>query len=125
MKYEVSDLQTLRAALDGFCSYLKMCDISEESLFDSRLVVSELAGNVLKHTRSSAVVEGELVNGKIEVEVRSETPFRPPVRSALPESVYAENGRGLFLVDCVSEKRFFTPEGGIRVIVHTRYNTEK
>lgn len=124
MNFEVKDLQMLRAALDCFCDFLERSDIAEESIFDSRLVLSELASNVLKHSAQKAFIEGGIVNGKIEVEVSSPSKFVPPEKTSLPE-VTSEHGRGLYLVDKVGEKRFITPTGGIRVVIRTVYKNEE
>lgn len=124
MNFEVKDLQMLRAALDCFCDFLERSDIAEESIFDSRLVLSELASNVLKHSCEKAVIEGDIVNGKIEVEVTSPSKFVPPEKTTLPE-ITSEHGRGLYLVDKVGEKRFITPAGGIRVVIHTVYKNQE
>ncbi len=123
MKFEVNDLQMLRACLDVFCNFLEEADIAEQSIFDSRLVLSELAGNVLRHAGEKAHIQGAIVNGKIEVEVNSESRFLPPEQSKLPD-LYAEHGRGLYLVDEVGEKRIITPAGGIRVIIKTTYKNQ-
>ncbi|MBQ9081858.1 MAG: hypothetical protein IJY26_04440 [Clostridia bacterium] len=124
MDFEVKNLNMLRAALDSFCEFLQGLDISEESIFDSRLVLSELASNVLKHSADTAFIKGGIVNGKIEVEVSSPARFAPPEKTSLP-ALDSEHGRGLYLVDKVGEKRFLTPTGGIRVVIHTVYKREE
>ena len=120
MKFEVSDLQSLRAALDCFCRFLQQEEVAEESIFDSRLVLSELAGNVLRHTKGVAHVRCGIVDGKVQVEVSSSAAFRPPEHPRLP-ATDAESGRGLYLVDKIGECRSVTAEGGIRVVIRTRY----
>ncbi len=120
MKFEVNDLRTLRAALDRFCQFLKDEDVCEESIFDSRLVLSELAGNVLRHTESTARIRCGIVDGKVQVEVSSATAFCPPEKPCLP-AAEAESGRGLYLVKEIGELCSATAEGGIRVVIRTRY----
>lgn len=120
MEFEVGDLRGLRAALDRFCQFLEEEDVSEESIFDSRLVLSELAGNVLRHTEGVARICCGIVDGKVQVEVSSETGFCPPEKPCLP-AADAESGRGLYLVDKISECHSMTAEGGIRVVIRTRY----
>ncbi len=123
MKFEVGDVQALRAALNRFCQFLEESKVAEESIFDSRLVLSELAGNVLRHTSGHARIFCGIVDGKIEVEVRSDTRFCPPENPCLP-AADSENGRGLYLVNTIGESLAVTEEGGIRVIIRTRYENE-
>ena len=124
MKIEVSDARALRDALDRFCQYLQSSDVAEESIFDSRLVLSELAGNVLKHSCGSARLRLDIVGGKIEVEVRSDNFFCPPEKPCLP-AADSESGRGLYLVDKICECRSVTKEGGLRVVIRTHYNRKE
>ncbi|MBO5782789.1 MAG: ATP-binding protein [Clostridia bacterium] len=120
MNFEVKDFLSLHKALDDFCEFLTHAGIAEESVFDSRLIVSELATNVLKHARATAFIEGGIFNGKIEVEIFSNAKFNAPEKSVLPDET-AEHGRGLYLVDKIGESRSTTPKGGIRVVVRTQY----
>jgi anti-sigma regulatory factor (Ser/Thr protein kinase) len=122
MNFEVRDFQTLRTALDAFCNFLREACVAEDSIFDSRLVLSELANNVLQHSSGVAIISGEIREKKVEVEVRSSEPFVPPEKSVLPDCT-AECGRGLFLIDKIGERRYLTPEGGIRVVIKTKYKT--
>lgn len=120
MNFQVEDFDSLRRALNRFEEFFRSSGVADDSIFDSRLVLCELAANVLKHSQGIATVMGEIVDRRIEVEVRSTVPFSPPEKSALPDCL-AESGRGLYLVDAVGEKRFMTPAGGIRVIIKTEY----
>jgi anti-sigma regulatory factor (Ser/Thr protein kinase) len=120
MDFEVRDFKTLRAALNTFCDFLREARVAEESIFDSRLVLSELANNVLQHSGGKAIVVGEIREKKVEVEVRSLKPFVPPEKPLLPDCT-AERGRGLYLVDKIGERRYLTPDGGIRVVIKTKY----
>ena len=49
--------------------YLEESDIPEENVFDSKLVVSELVGNVLRHSDGVASLEGEIQGEFIELKV--------------------------------------------------------
>lgn len=120
MDFEVRDFEMLHAALDSFTDFLRKNNISDDSIFDSRLILSELASNVLQHSSGTANIQGEIVEDRIEVEVRSTESFVPPEKSVLPDCT-AERGRGLYIVDTVGEKRFLTAAGGIRVVIKTEY----
>jgi anti-sigma regulatory factor (Ser/Thr protein kinase) len=120
MEFEVRDFCSLRAALDTFCNYLRERRVAEDSVFDCRLVLSELTANVLQHSGGTATISGEIREEKIEVEVRSTDPKNPPEKSVLPDCT-AECGRGLYLIDKLSERRYLSDRGGIRVVIKTKY----
>ena len=61
-----------------------------------------------------AAVEDAAQKQNIRLKINSTSPFTPPETSGLPH-VYAEHGRGLFLVDSVCEERITTEDGGILV----------
>ncbi len=114
MIFKVENYQTLRRVVEDVSSFLLERDVPTERVFDSRLVMSELVGNVLRHSKGIATLGVELNEGFVELHVYSEIPFSPPAFSRKAD-VYAENGRGLFLVDSVSTERRTTAEGGILV----------
>lgn len=114
MVFEIKNYETMQAAIAQVCRFFEELRVPSERVFDSKLVMSELVGNVLRHTNGKATLRGELNGGCIELTVSASTPFIPPQKSCLAE-VYAESGRGLFLVDAVCEKRILTNEGGILV----------
>ncbi|MBQ7368081.1 MAG: hypothetical protein IJW60_00035 [Clostridia bacterium] len=114
MIFKVENYQTLRRAVEDVSSFLSERDVPTERIFDSRLVMSELIGNVLRHAKGIATLGVEVREGFVELHVCSETPFTPPAFSRKAD-LYAESGRGLFLVDSVSAERKTTAEGGILV----------
>ncbi len=120
MDFEVKNFESLRFALNEIAEFLRENGIADDSIFDSRLVLCELAVNVLRHSQGRATVTGEIVDRQVEVEVRSSEPFVPPAQSALPDCL-AESGRGLYLVDKIGKERFVTAEGGVRVVICTKY----
>ncbi len=119
MIFEIKDYQAMHAAIAKLCDTLQKSSIPSERVFDSKLVISELVGNVLRHTDGKATLHGEINGEFIELTVYSSTAFLPPEKSR-PADVYAESGRGLFLVDAVCEKRTLTDEGGILVKIKIR-----
>ncbi len=115
MRFEVKDHAALQRAVEAFCRFLKTENVPEERVFDSRLAINELVGNVLRHTDGVADFCGQVKDGFVEVCVRSAKRFTPPEKSVLPADVFSEHGRGLFLVDSVSEERVAMEDGGIKV----------
>lgn len=100
---KINGFPDLQAFLETFCSFLKEKEISDEKVFDSKLVLCELVENVLIHTSGFAEVEKGVKDGYIHIKVRSSVPFTAPKTSALV-SPTAESGRGLFLVDHLGER---------------------
>ena len=112
MFMEVKNFEALKEAMKELCDFLAESDVPEDSVFDSKLVVSELVSNVLQHSDGVASLESEILGEFIELKVRSSVRFCPPEESRCSE-VYAESGRGLFIVDNVCTERSFTEDGGI------------
>ena len=115
MEYEVFDHSSLKAAIDGLSGVFARENVPEEKVFDCKLALRELAENVLKHSKGNAVVEGRVADGFIELKIRSSTDFVPPTQSKCSD-VYAENGRGLFLVDSVCYART-VEEGVVKILI--------
>ncbi|TMR12420.1 ATP-binding protein [Nonomuraea turkmeniaca] len=71
----------------------------EDQIEVAELLVSELVGNALDHTRGQARLSFAAVDGRLRCEVEDEDPELPSMRAV---DVDAESGRGLFLVDMLS-----------------------
>ena len=116
MHFEINDFETMQTAISTFCRFLTERGLPPERIFDSKLVASELLGNALKHADGVARLKGEIREEFIEIAVWSSTAFVPPKVSRCSD-VYAEGGRGLYLVDRLCEKR--TAKNG-EIVVHIR-----
>ncbi len=113
---KIKNTASLQAALTELTNFLTNAGISEEQIFDSKLVACELLSNVLRHTEGETGISSEIKNGHIELKILSETFF------ALPETIrcsglFSEHGRGLFLVNELSEGKLFSEQDGIRVLL--------
>ena len=118
MVYEIIDVETMQERILQFCEFLRAHNVSPDHIFDSRLVASELVGNVLKHARGVATLHGTVSDTFVEIHVTSTEKFTPPPISRCSDA-YCEHGRGLFLVDSVCEERI-TTENGILVKIRIR-----
>ncbi len=114
MLFEIKNYAEFQSAMERLCAFLAEREISEEKVFDSRLVAHELVGNALQHAQGGASLEVELLGERIRITVRGEEVFCPPDKRACPQC-FAERGRGIFLVDSVCEERIFTADGAILV----------
>ena len=52
----------------------------------------------------------------VRIAVKSANEYRPPENSTC-SPLFEERGRGLFLVDAVSEKRYYNEDEGINVVI--------
>ena len=114
MEHFVHDIPSLKLAVDALCTFLDERGVAKDQVLDSRLVANELLGNVLKHTQSTAKLTYCIENGHVHITVHSASLFIPP-KTSVCSSVFAEHGRGLYLVDSVSVERTLTDNGGILV----------
>lgn len=114
MKYEIDDYASLKSVLEYLNNSLAKKGVSDERKFFSKLVVSELVDNVLRHAKERANLELELSGDSVHIKVYSQTAFFAPETSVLSD-VYAESGRGLFLVDSLCEERKNLEDGGVYV----------
>lgn len=115
MYFEIDDFDELRAALQAMCGALKK-ELSEETVFESRLVANELLSNVLQHGGGRAYFRVERRGDELRICVKGERDFRPPERSVLAD-LFAENGRGLFLVDAYCVRRAYSEKEGVEVFL--------
>ena len=116
MFLEIKDSDALHAEMKRLCRFLADNQVSETAVFNSRLVITELAGNALKHAKSTASVRVETEEDCIVIYESSSKPFTPPKQSSC-SGVVSESGRGLYLVDSVCVQRSVATDGAIKVIL--------
>lgn len=114
MFIKVQNREAMKRAISVLTDFLFERDVPEDCVFYSKLVVSELIDNIFRHSDGDASLTGEVKGEFIELTVNSSAYFCPPTESRCSD-VYAESGRGLFLVDSVCAERTATEEGGIKV----------
>ena len=114
LRFEVKTVVELQNATQAFCQHLEENSVPKDKVYDCRLVVNELVGNVLRHSDGWATFQSNVEKDRVEIFIRSTAQFFPPAKSQC-SPVTAESGRGLFLVDSVSVSRTVTPEGEIKV----------
>lgn len=116
MIFRIDGYNALRAALQKMCGALEGENLSEGAVFNCKLVADELVSNALQHGGGSAVFSFEREGDSVRIVVKSADDFAPPEDSTC-SGCFAESGRGLFLVDAVSETRLYSREEGISVTV--------
>lgn len=91
--------------------------IDEDDLYNVKLAVYELAGNVLKHSKRTAFVQLRCEGNIIRIYIKGSNPFELG-EITLP-SVEEEDGRGIFIVRQISESLEYY-NGGKEVCVLIR-----
>ena len=113
----VESCEALQAVMDRMTRFLTERQIPEERIFDGKLVVCELVSNVFKHgSGGAASVSVKVSDGFIEMKIRSDDKYRPPKKSVCAD-LYAESGRGLFIIDNVCAERKYLDDGSIVVLI--------
>jgi anti-sigma regulatory factor (Ser/Thr protein kinase) len=112
MLFKVNSYTDLQAALERMCDGLLAQGMTKDSVFDCKLVACELLGNALKYGGGEASLLLQVQEQMVVLKVASASFF------ALPEQItcshlFAESGRGLFLVNTLCEGQIFTEEDGI------------
>ncbi len=90
--------------------------LPEGVVFNTKLIACELLSNAMKYGGGSAEFRYTVTGRSVRLAVRCAIPFDPPVSNRMPDPA-AESGRGLFLVDALSETREYNEEEGIVVTV--------
>ena len=116
MIFEIQTHEHLHTALLQVCRFLTEHGASEHGVFHSRLAATELVGNVFRHAKATAKLQIVLQGEFIQINVYSSACTTPPKQSVCSD-VYSENGRGLFLVDSICEKRIVLEDGTVQVVI--------
>ncbi len=116
MKAVVCDFASLKREVERMCNTLAESVVPAAAVFSSKLVASELLTNALVHGSGRAEFSYVREEGEIVIRVYEQDGVRPPDGSSCSD-VFAESGRGLFLVDALSDSRTFSEEEGICVII--------
>ena len=119
MVFKIENYLALREATEQFCTFLIEKKVDEERAFDCKLIVYELIGNVLKHSGGNATFHGEIEGEVIRLKIGAEKPFCPPNMAACAD-VFAEGGRGLFLVQKLCKEQVFTDEGELIITIKSK-----
>lgn len=98
--FKVDNLINMNSALQVFLDFLQKQKVTEDALFNSRLVSCELITNVVRHTGKTAVFTGEIKGEIIEIRVKSDSPEKIDLNVTLPD-VFAEHGRGLYIIKSI------------------------
>lgn len=119
MIFRVDDLQSMNGELKSFLDFLEQSHIPQDAIFNSRLVSCELITNVLRHCGESALFEGFVQDDAIHILVSSPGTVALPTVSTLPD-VFAESGRGLFIIRTLCDGDVRSQNGVIEVKIKVK-----
>lgn len=114
--FTISDLKKMNGALVQFCEELKTCNVDDDRVFESRLVSCELISNVIRHGGVEAKFNGRVEGEYIEITVTSEKFGEVNPSPELPD-VFAESGRGLYIVRTLCRGEISVNGGEIKVLL--------
>lgn len=100
IRFKVDDIKKMNACLKPFLDYLRECNVDDDDVFDSRLVSCELIANVIKHLGEEAEFSGTLNGDSIIITVSSANTDCKKLSAGLPD-VFAESGRGLYIIKAI------------------------
>lgn len=113
--FKVDNLKLMNSELRAFAEFLRLNSISDEDIFASRLVSCELITNVIRHSGEAAEFTGELLPNAISITVTAKSLEGLNICTDVPD-VFAESGRGLYIVRCFGEIEK-SEGGGLRVSI--------
>lgn len=116
IELEIGGIDEMNAGLRRFVEYLQTAEVDDDAVFYSRLVSCELITNVLRHCKGSALFSGEISEGGVTITVCATSPVGRIAVPALPD-VLAESGRGLYIVNAVSDGNVFISGGNVTVVI--------
>ena len=116
IKFEVSAIDEMNTELHRFVNYMIDRNVDEDAVFYSRLVSCELITNVLRHCSGTAIFSGEIDEDGVTITVCASAPNGVIKVTALPDAL-AESGRGLYIVNSVSEGRVTINGGNVTVVI--------
>lgn len=113
--FKVDNLKKMSSSLLKLDEFLRSQHICDEDVFASKLVSCELITNVIRHCGEAATLCGELLSDIICITVTGATPAVFDLPTGMPD-VFAESGRGLYIIRCFGEIEK-SDDGGLRVCI--------
>lgn len=116
VSFKVSDLNKMNESLREFSEFLRRSSVAEEDIFAGRLVSCELISNVIIHSGKCAEFCGGLEDGAIVITVTAGGFDCVNLTPTLPD-VFAESGRGMYIVNCICGGNMQKLDGGLKVVI--------
>lgn len=114
--FRVDNLKNMNDCLKPFLEFLRSFGVTDDDVFDSRLVSCELITNVIRHLGETANFEGGVNADNIVICVSSENTDGTKVAATLPD-VFAESGRGFYIVKTICSGNVFSDGCSVKVYI--------
>ena len=121
ISFKVDNLKNMGSHLKTFAEFLRLSGADDEDIFASKLVSCELITNVIRHGGDEAEFTGALSGDRIMITVTAES-FRNLDISRPAPDVFAESGRGLYIVKSICSDIERGEHGEIKVVIKRNCN---
>lgn len=122
ISFKVDNLKNMGSQLKSFVDFLRVSGADDEDIFASKLVSCELITNVIRHGGDEAEFTGALAGDTIIITVTAES-FKGLDISRPAPDVFAESGRGLYIIKSISSRIERGDDGEIRVLIRRHCNS--
>ncbi len=116
ISFKVDNLKNMGANVKTFVDFLRLSGADDEDIFASKLVTCELITNVIRHGGDEAEFTGTLSGDTITITVTAESFKGLDVARPAPD-VFAESGRGLYIIRSICSCIERGDSGEIKVII--------
>ena len=121
ISFKVDSLKNMSSQLQTFTEFLRLSGADDEDIFASKLVSCELITNVIRHGGDSAEFSGSLSGDTIIITVTAESFKGLDITRPAPD-VFAESGRGLYIVKSICSDIERGERGEIKVVIKRNCN---
>ena len=116
ISFKIDNLKNMSEQLKTFAEFLRLSGADDEDIFASKLVSCELITNVIRHAGEEAEFTGALSNDTIIITVTAESFKNLDISRPAPD-VFAESGRGLYIIKSICSDIERGERGEIKVLI--------
>ena len=116
INFKVDNLKNMGSQIKTFVDFLRLSGADDEDIFASKLVSCELITNVIRHGGDEAEFTGVLSGDEITITVTAESFKNLDITRPAPD-VFAESGRGLYIIRSICSDIERGDRGEIKVII--------
>ena len=119
ISFKVDSLKNMSEHIKTFAEFLRLSGADDEDIFASKLVSCELITNVIRHGGDEAEFTGKVSGDTIIITVTAESFKNLDITRPAPD-VFAESGRGLYIVKSICSDIERGEHGEIKVIINRK-----
>lgn len=118
--FKVDNLKNMKSELQAFTEFLRRAGCDDDEIFAGKLVSCELITNVIRHGGDEAKFTGAIEGDGIIITVTADS-FKGVDLSGPVPDVFAESGRGLYIVKSFCHGEIERGDGGALKVVIKRH----